>query len=61
MFFLSLSRSPMATFYDLKNPITSIYTVQNEGLMVTASEDKFIKVLIDRDLQSGSYDRNTHT
>ena len=58
----------MATFYDLKNPITSIYTVQNEGLMVTASEDKFIKVLIDRDLplllsseQSGSYDRTMHT
>lgn len=40
----------MATFYDLKNPITSIDTVQNEGLMVTASDDKFIKVINDRDL-----------
>ena len=40
----------MATFYDLKNPTTAIDIVQNEGLMVTASEDKFIKVINYRDL-----------
>ncbi len=38
------SRSPMASFIDLKLKITSINVVQGQGIMVTGSEDKIIRV-----------------
>lgn len=43
---LNFSRSPMASFINMKSAITSLHLVHNRGHMITASEDKQIKVIL---------------
>lgn len=42
--YIAFSRSPMATFINMKSSVTNLHIVHSRGLMVTASEDKQIKV-----------------